>query len=192
MRKLITLLMCLALFLPAIALAEATAVPATYPVDFGDFTMTLKETDMYQQGVKQNNEVMAMIYPDYDEMAVFSANLGIVWHRADASAELAQTLPEDFAQAMLAQAQTSFATQGLFPTNFQVFEADYTEGVLSIGYCFDIDYSPLGVDLSTTIYQRQIYLCLGGAGTYIFNMTAVSMEDLALMDFYLDSIVVHQ
>lgn len=192
MRKLITLLVCLVLCMPALALADATAVPATYPVDFGDFTMTLKETDMYQQGVKQNNEVLAMIYPDYDETAIFSANLGIVWNMADASAELAQTPPEDFAQAVLAQAQTQFQSLGLLPTNFQVFEADYTEGVLSIGYCFDIDYSPLGVDLSATIYQRQSYLCLGGAGTYIFNMTAGSMEDLALMDFYLDSIVIDQ
>lgn len=193
MKKLIALVLCLALFLPALALAEAAATePATYPVDFGDFTMTLKETDLYQQGVKQDGQVMAQIYPDYDENAMFTNNLGIGWLKDDYGVYLSQTDPAEFAQSLVDEAVAQFAGIGLICDNAQVHEAVYADDVMSITYSVDVDYTPMGIDLCVTLWQQQIYLCDTEWGTYFFTMTAASMEELDIMDYYLDSIVFDQ
>ena len=77
MKKLVSLLLCIALMLPVLALAEGAAEWVT--LDYEDFSMQVKSTDILQQGEKSNGSVLFTLYPDYADADVFHSNINCAW-----------------------------------------------------------------------------------------------------------------
>lgn len=188
MKKLLSLVLCLALLLPTMAMAEI--VKTTYTVDFGDFTIELDSNDYYETAAKANNSVLAIVYPGYDPNSTTSDNFNIVWSATDATAEInLYGGIEKYASLVLASAESQYTAMGIKMTDAQVINAAFADGIgLTLTYC-TLDYTGAGVDLVSPLYQLQVYYCMGDAGTYIFSFTAVSLEALETMSSYLDTVV---
>lgn len=189
MRKLLSLLLCLTLFLPVMAMAEAEVTPELYTIDLGDFTIGLYEGDYYEAAPeKTNNAVYAMIYPAYDEAATFHENINIVWSKDDAAAGINLFGPEAYAKLVLQASQAQYEGMGIKMTDAQVLSATFEDGVGAFITSANLDYTGAGVDLISPMYQLQAYFCKGEAGTYIFTLSTSTLEDLEAMSSYLDNV----
>lgn len=187
MKKLFALLLCLALFLPAMALAETEAT--VYTLAFDGFTIDLGENDYYEVAeTKENNQVYLIVYPNYDPEAGTSDNFNIVWYNGDATAELTTWEPTEYAAMILEAAKPQYEALGIKLNKAEVLDATYEDGVyVSMTYC-ELDYTGAGYDLVLPNYQMQFYICLSETDTYIITMTATTYEALEPMMGYLDAI----
>lgn len=178
MKKILALLLSLMLLLPAIALGEAAANPDVYTVEFDDFYLTVNATDAVQKGEKGEGTIVMMLYPDYDETATMHPNINAVWTSEDVSA-LGEIDATTFGNLVLTQSAQGLAAQGVAVANEALLAAERDEeaGSMTLIMSFDADYTAVGLDLKTTLYMVQIYVPMGGeAGSYIFTLTAASME----------------
>lgn len=184
MKKILALFLSLMLLLPAISLGEAASDPDLYVVDFEDFTIALNATDALQKGEKVNGQVLFMLYPDYDETAIMHPNINGVWTSEDVS-DMGNVTPTDFGNLVLQQSTQGLAAQGIGIANEALLAADRDAetGAMTLVMSYDADYTSVGVDLKTSLYIVQIYVPLGEAGSYIFTLTASSMDGVdALLD----------
>ena len=198
MKKLLSLVLCLALCLPVLALAEDTGMldsltqsaKTTHTVDFGTFTMELGENDLYEVADEMtSNAVYTIIYPDYDPNATTTDNINVVWSAASIDAELTTYGAETYAQMVLLAANEQFAALNITMSNAQVLAALYENGeYVSISYC-ELDYTGAGVELVTPQYQMQYYNTSEDGGTYIFTISTTSYERLEELSAYIDNVV---
>ncbi len=189
MKKLFSLLLCLALFLPVMAMAEAEVTPELYTIDLGDFTIGLYEGDYYEVAPeKTNNAVYAMIYPAYDASAASHDNFNVVWCKDDAAAGISLYGAEAYANLVLQASQSQYEAMGIKMSDAQVLSAVLEDGVGAFITTCNLDYTGAGVNLISPMYQLQTYFCKGETGTYIFTFSASTLEDLEAMSSYLDSV----
>ena len=165
MKKIVALLLSLLLLLPTMAMAEI--------LEFDDFTLEIKDGDLYELGTKAEGEILFMLYPAYDPNATFYPNINCTW----VNGSIVDTLK-------------GYAQQGIAATNGKVVRAEASEehGYMITYTTTDVDYSGVGVDLQCTLHQMQAFMPLGGTGTYIFTFTAVSEDILAELAEYIDAI----
>lgn len=188
MKKIVSLLLCL-VFCFSFAFAETVQTPVEIvTLDFGDFTMDLKATDLIQQGEKIDNGTLAIIHPDYSEEDTFHNNIAIAWMKTDISAAIKLLGAESYGQAVLESAQNSMAAQGMIVTDAQLLNALLEDDELLIMYTMTVDYSGMGFDLVVTLYALQAYAMDAEMGTYLFNLTTDSVEDLLTLTTYIDSV----
>ncbi len=189
MRKLFSLLLCLTLFLPVMALAEAEVTPELYTIDLGDFTIGLYEGDYYEVAPeKTNNAVYAIIYPAYDASAASHDNFNIVWCKDDAAAGIGLFGAEAYANLVMQASQSQYEAMGIKMSDAQVLSATFEDGKGVFITTCNLDYTGAGVDIILPMYQLQAYFCKGEAGTYIFTFSASTLEDVKAMSSYLDSV----
>ena len=189
MKKLLVFILCLALCMPALAMAEAAETTELYTIDFGTFTMDLAGDDYYEVADEMvSNELFAIIYPHYDPNATTFDNINIVWCEEDAAAEITLYGAEEYAKLVQDMAAPQFESMGIQMSNPQVLSAIMEDNIyVSITYS-ELDYTAAGVELVTPQYQMQVYFCFGEAGTYIFTFTAISMEQLEAISAYVDGV----
>ncbi len=182
MKKIVALLLALLLLLPAMAMAEI--------LEFDDFTLEIKDGDLYELGTKAEGEILFMLYPAYDPNATFYPNINCTWSSGSIVDTLKVNTPMELAESFLSNALKGYAQQGVAATNGKVVRAQASEehGYLITYTTTDMDYSGLGVDLQCTLHQMQAFMPLGGTGTYIFTFTAVSEDILAELAEYIDAI----
>lgn len=189
MKKLLSLLFCLAIFLPVMAYAEPATDEELYTIDCGDFTIGLYADDFYEIAPeKTNNAVYAVFYPAYDETSVTHDNFNVVWNEDDASSAIALYGAESYAALVLQASKAQFKTLGIEMTDEQVLSAVVEDNVCVFVTCANMDYAGAGYDLVTPLYQLQAYFCDAEYGTYIFTFSAVSIETLENLSVYLDYI----
>ncbi|MGN0753849.1 MAG: hypothetical protein ACI4ME_05260 [Aristaeellaceae bacterium] len=190
MKKLFSLLLCLVLFLPVMAMAENQIETDVFTIDFGDFTMVLHDGDYYEiASTKTSNAVYAMVYPAYDATAVTHDNFNVVWSAEDASPVISLYGAETFAKLMIQTYEAQYKTMGIKMTDAQVIAAKYEDGVGAfVTSCF-MDYTDTGYELVTPMYQLQAYFCFAEQGTYIFTFSSVSFDELETLSSYLDTVV---
>lgn len=192
MKKLLSLILCLMLCLPALAMAETAAEPALelFTVDFGTFTMGLGENDQYQVAESlASNTLYAIVYINPDPTALTQDSINVVWTTDDVAMEI--TLVggiEKYGELVLQNASTQYTSMGIKMTNASVVisEFDGTTGYI-ITSC-TMDYTGAGVDLVCPLYQMQAFFCDVQGGHYIFTLTSSSYETLASMTAYLDTV----
>lgn len=190
MKKILALLLSLMFLLPAIALGEAASDPDVYTVTFDDFSITLNATDILQKGEKAEGTVLFMLYPDYDETATMHPNINAVWSASDVS-ELGSMDMNVYGNMVLQQSSQGLAAQNIVVTNEALLTAEHDAetGATTLIMSMEADYTALGIDLQTPLYMVQIYLPLGGeAGSYIFTLTANSLEAVQVLMDKLDAI----
>lgn len=188
MKKLLAMLLCLALCFSC-ALAETTeGTVEIVTIDFGDFTMDLKATDLLQQGEKTDGGTMAIIHPDYKEEDSFHDNIAIAWMEMNIGPVISTLGAEAYAQAVLDSAKKSMADQGINVTDAALLNALLEDDELLIMYSMTVDYSGMGIDLAITLYAIQAYAMDAELGTYLFNITTDTIEDLLALTSYIDSV----
>lgn len=182
MKKLFSLMLCLIL-LSACALAEE----APYTLDMGDFTMSLNPGDSVELLEKIENMPLLYVYPADTGDENYYDNINIVWNTQDVSA-MTEADIEYLAEFVLTQSEQQYAAMGIDAANFQLLGTELEEGVKgSILYSFELDYSSLGADLVSTIYQYQVFVMDGAQGSYILTASSDSFDALSHMSLYLDS-----
>ena len=190
MKKLFSLLLCLVLFLPVMAMAENQIEADVFTIDFGDFTMVLHDGDYYELApTKTNNAVYAMVYPAYDATAATHDNFNVVWSAQDASPVIAMYGAETYAKLLLQTFEAQYKSMGIKMTDGQVIAARYEDGVGAFITSCNMDYTGAGYALVTPMYQLQAYFCFAEQGSYIFTFTAVSLDELDALSSYLDTVV---
>ena len=188
MKKLLALLLCAALCLPVLALAETTA--DTYTVDFEDFTLTLTEYDLIQRApTKVSDELLAMVYVNYDESKTAQDNFNIVWCNYDGNSSLS-FFPSvnEYGSALLDSNVKALKAAGFGVSNDMLLYAQAEGPIAAFMYTYDVDYSALGLDLILTQYQMQVTYTLSNDSSYIFTFTSGTMEGLEALTAYMDAI----
>lgn len=187
MKKLLSVMLCLTLLLPGLALAESAALPELYTIDFGYFTMGLTANDYYQIAAeRQDNTAYAIIYPNYDASNPSPSNINVVWSSEDFSLRVKIFGASLYTQSMLQSTANLYQEMGYTLTNQQIHEATFDENLYSATFSYDVSSG----DQSMTLFQKQNYYFLGDAGVYAITITAHSLEELASLDFYYDYIVI--
>lgn len=190
MKKLIALFLCLILILPVIALAETETTTLTQTIDLIDITMNIGPNDLYDIApTKADNQVFAIIYPNYDATAVNHANINLVWSSANAAAEIAaaggiETYSQDYVQQIV----DVFASMGIVANDAQLLGASFEENYGVIYTYMLLDYTGAGVALTLDQYQMQVYFCDETEGTYIITLTASTPEEMETLLPYLETI----
>lgn len=193
-RLLLMLLSLLLLTLPAVAEStvpsgsEELYLEAT-TLDLGDFTMNVFTIDGIQTGVKADAQVLAVVYPLYNPEAVFHDTINIMWFAADQTANIALSGAEFFAQANLIDIVNAFTSSGIAATNPQLLSFAHENNEFAMAYSVNLDYTGVGRDLQMDIWQLQHYTMTPGNGTYVFTLTADSVDDLELLTYYLNTVV---
>lgn len=190
MKKLLSLMLCLMLCLPVLAVAETAAEPVLYTIDFGYFTMDLGENDQYQVAAERaSNTVYAMIYVDYDRANTTHDTINVVWSTDDVQGEIEMVGGiQKYAELVLQNAEAQYTTMGIKMTDAQVLSAIFEEQVGATVTSCTMNYTAAGVDLVTPLYQMQVFYCMEEASTYILTLTSASFEKLQSMLSYLDTI----
>lgn len=189
MKKLLALLLCMMLCLP-VAMAQTLTDDVFVTIDFGDFTMDMRAEDLYQVVEKVDSQAFALVYTEYDENNSFHNNINIAWMSADIAPMMLLYTPEAFAMEVLQAGVDSMKNSGFGVTNDQLHSAEFADGVLSLVYSIDVDYTPIGIDLQMTIWQKLVYYNIEDQGTYWFTLSAGSAEDLERMTTeYINTVV---
>ena len=173
MKKIFAVVLCLMMLLPAFAMAEAVPAENWVTVDLGDFTMNMIDTDILQRGEKAEGQLIFIAYPGYDENDASHDNMNCAW-TSDTMEGIEEATQDDvnaFAQQVLDSIKDQTVAQGLAVENEQLLNAVYEDGALIVYYYMECDYSAMGIDLQTQLYQMQIYL-ITDDGTYIFSLTS--------------------
>lgn len=187
MNKMLALLLCLALCF-TLACAETTTSVQLVTVDFGDFTMDLQATDLLQQGEKVDNSTLAIIHPNYDAAETFHDNITIAWMSTDITSVLTLLGAESYAEMVMESAKTDMAAQGMAVSDATLLNVAYENNQMLIMYAITVDYSGMGYDLVLTLYVLQAYAMDAELGTYLFNVTTDTAEDLLNLTAYIDSV----
>lgn len=191
MKKLIALILCLLMAMPAIALAETETTTLTQTIDLIDFTMNIGPNDVYEAlPTKTDNQVYAIIYPNYDPTALNHANINVVWTSANAAAEIAAAGGiEPYSQNYVQQIVAVFTSMGIAVNDSQLLGASFEENYGIIYTYMNLDYTGAGVPLTLDQYQMQVYFCDETESTYILTLTASSAEEMATLLPYLQTVV---
>lgn len=190
MKKLASLLLALAMLLPMLAVAETAAEPTVHTFDFGVFMIDLAETDVYQVAEElTDNGVYLQVYPDYDPNNIMHPNFNFVWTSQDPSAIIKLYGAENYAKLAQEQAKAQYQQMGIAVTDAQVLSATFEDNVGAFFTVSTLDYTGLGVDLVSPVYQLQVFMCLSDAGCYIFTFTADTLEKVEEISAYLDTVV---
>lgn len=176
MRKLIALLMVLALMLNCAAWAESDEL---YDLYFEDFIMQVPgDTIGTMAEAIENNVPFFMFYEDYDPDAVFNANLNCVWSEEITDIDAAE--PTEIAQTLLQMVVLQYEAMGIGVDDPQLYDAEYDElngkRALSVLYSAVLDYSALGVDAQVLLYTFQLIVPIENCGTYNFTLTTEDLE----------------
>lgn len=187
MKKLMSLLLCLAMMLSVTALASAENL---IPVTFDDFTLYLQEGDLYETYEKVEGQMLFQVFPAYSETNAFHNNLNGVWVSQNLASVADQLDPTDLANQVLAQMDQGLAAQGIAYNNGRVLSAemDAENGVIAVVIAGEADYTGAGVNLKMELCQLQVYCMLGEQGTYIFTITADSIDSIEQLSNYIYSI----
>ena len=188
MKKLLALLLCAILCLPVLALAEPAV--DTYTVDFDDFTLTLTEYDVIQRApTKVSDELLAMIYVNYDENNATHDNLNIVWCDYDNTSSIA-TFPsaEAYGEELLKANVAAMESVGFTVSNEKLLHARAEGPIAAFTYVTEVDYSALGLDLVLTQYQMQVFYTLDDNNSYVFTFSSATLEGLEALAAYMDAI----
>lgn len=189
MKKLVALLLALAL-LPMLALAETAVEPAMHTFDFGVFMIDLAETDYYQVAEEMaDNAVYLQVYPDYDPSNVMHPNFNFVWSSQDPTMAIKLYGAANYAKLGQEQAKAQYEQMGIVMTDAQVLSATFEDDIGAFFTASTLDYTGMGVDLVSPIYQLQVFMCMGDAGTYIFTFSADTLEKVEEISAYLDTVV---
>lgn len=190
MKKIASLLLALAMLLPVLAMAETAVEPAVYTFDFGTFTIDLAETDYYQVAEEMtDNAVYLQVYPGYDANNTMHPNFNVVWASQDPSAIINLYGAENYAKLGQEAAKQQYEQMGITVTDAQVLSAEFEDNAGAFLTFSTLDYTGMGVELVSPVYQLQVFMCMGDAGTYIFTFSADTLEKVEEMSAYLDTVV---
>lgn len=180
MKKILSLLLALAMLLPACALADTV-------INLGAFQVSIPDSAYVETYEKVSGSVIASIIPDPDSPSGVYANINVTWGLA--SKEDITFTADEYAQAVLREAVNGLNASGVAISNPQVFTAEMSkeEGLIYLYYGFDADYTGLGVDLVTSLYMAQQCLLIDGDGMYTITFTADSEEGVLDLLEYFDS-----
>lgn len=183
MRKLLSILLALALLLPAGALAEQV-------IDLG-FCGTLHIDDSsYAQPGDEASGIIIQIFPDPYAEVLFHDNINVVW--ADSEIEDIDVSAEEFAQSVVEFGKSAMLKEGVVAGNENILiaEIDMEERSLLLYYTLDVDYSGMGMDLQLTLHFVQMMQSSPGEGMYTFTCTSASNEGVVALLEYIENALV--
>lgn len=180
MKKLFALLTVLMMLLPA-ALADTVHLDA--------FTFELPEEDLYIQYEKTEGGVVLFFYPSIDWEAEFRDNINITW--TSQSLRGLDATADEMAEETVREAIAQLEEAGVIAANDEILETafDPDEGMFTVYYKLDVDYTPMGIDTQLTLYFYQLSILVEGDGTYIFTLTSNSETGMEALHQHLDEVM---
>ncbi len=189
MKKLFALMLCLCLLIPA-ALAETDEIALeTRLLDLSDFSMLTFTIDAVDVQQKADGAIWCTVYPLYNETVAFHDTIRVVWYATDLTDSIKLVGAERYASEILEETLRSYNSAGVSATNAQLLSARYENDQLTFAYRMELDYLPMGIDLQVTMWQMQVFILRGEAGSYSFTLTADTLEDLNLQTYYLGTVL---
>lgn len=191
MKKLISLLLCLLLCLPAVALGETTEpMKELWTTDFGTFTMGIADGDQYQVAEGQTSNVLhAIIYVDYDPTALTQDNITVIWTTDNIPSEINMVGGmEAYGELVLKNAEPQYTSMGIKMLDAKVVDATFNGNTGWILTSCMMDYTGAGIDLVTPLYQMQMFFCDVQGGHYLFTLTSTSYEGISDLTTYIGTV----
>lgn len=180
MKKLLSLLLCLTLFLSVMGMTD-TAL-AAYRQNFGDFTMVLPESAIYYVLPEKIQLIpYAWIAIDYDGSKNYDHNIIVTWLALDLSLTYSLLGPEGLAESM---GEMDWDEYGFFFEDGQLIDSKYEHGVATLTFYRLVDHD----GHLTPEYALLAFHFKGQGGTYVFACNASSSQNLKATSIYLDSI----
>ena len=188
MKKILVLFLSLMLLMPVTVLGEVASGLDTYPVNLGDFSITVTSADIIQKGEKAEGVLLFQLFPAYDENSMFHSNINGTWTAEDLSI-IGEIGAETYGNVVLEQTSQQLASQGIAVSNTQLLYAEFDEETQSTSLIvsMDVDYTAVGVDLVMTLYQVQMYIPFGDGSSYIFTISSDTLENTETMMSYLET-----
>ena len=173
----------------AAAQAAAPAADRT-TVDFGTFTMEVGVNDYYEVAdTMSEGAAFLILYPDYLTTGQTTNNLNAVHTEENLALQLLLVGGiENYGKLVLQQTVPQYEAVGIKMTNPQLLYAATEDDLGVIIISSDLDYSGAGIDLTLTLYQMIGMFMNTSSGSYVFTLTAESMDALQEMSGYLDSV----
>lgn len=182
MKKVLSILLALALLLPAAALADT--------LELGPFTLETPANVEVETAEKADGSVIAMLSFKDKDGTYTGNNMNVVWSEAQmglSSMSVLSTLPQSmlnstvkkYAENMLAATIDMMDTMGVTVNRYELLDAgmDLDRGMFFMGYSVDAHYDLFGgFDMSNVVYQYSIDV--EGDGAYLFTLTANTLEEL--------------
>lgn len=185
MKKLMAVLLAMMLMMAGSVLAQELAL-----YDFDDFTIEMEDDIVGELYEKVDGQEWFIVFPEYNEQDDFNANVNCVWGSEcfDLNSIDAQEMADVIAQEYKSMA-SSF---GITCNEAQVLETEYVtvDGVIGLRYLIfvEYDYSDMGYDMVTDLYQRTYQFSLKNRGTYTFSLSAEQLDMIEKMDAMIESI----
>lgn len=179
MRKIIAILMVLCL-LPAIAIAETSEADNIVTFNFEGFTMDMPKDIAGYLNERAEGGVYFQVYPEYNEAELLHPNLNVCWTPEVDDLSKKEDL-SGTAQVLLDGIISTFEASGYSVSDAQIvaFGVDEHEGkqAFSVVFNFTVDYTAvMGNELTINQYCMQTYVADEDFGTYVFNITAETIE----------------
>ena len=130
-----------------------------------------------------------ILYPDYLTTGQTTNNLNAVHTEENLALQLLLVGGiENYGKLVLQQTVPQYEAVGIKMTNPQLLYAATEDDLGVIIISSDLDYSGAGIDLTLTLYQMIGMFMNTSSGSYVFTLTAESMDALQEMSGYLDSV----
>lgn len=175
MKKLVSLLLTIALLLTAVsAFAETAADTKVQTLNFGDFSMDIDPEMKGDLGEKADNQVYLILYPLYNETGDQSTNFNAVW--TEAGQELTEDLTDTTAQTIVAGVSEQLTAVGYTVTGSELLASQFTElgGLPCIALVYSVDLDVSGT--ACTLYYEQGIVSDAELGTWTFTGTTQSTD----------------
>lgn len=171
MKKILSLLLALALLLPAFALAEEAA--EIEPLDLGFALLTPGIDDLAAQ-----SDDLVLLVPAIDSNPDFTNSITVL--PLDVTMDDLGATSEAFADMVIEQGVNEALDAELDVIDYELirFVQDEATGAVVVYYSMVIDYTPSGADLVTELYQYVIVLPAEDDGTYLITLTAMTAEGI--------------
>ena len=177
MRKLIAMLLALAMLCGAALAEDAERLAA---LEYADFTIAIPKdavgssTDTIEDGVP-----FLTIYQDYDPNALLGNSLSIVWN--EDVLDLTGVDPVAYSEIVAGMTLQSYESVGVVVTYPRMYNAELDElddmQVISYMFSMTLDFSTLGLDYQETVYTLQAVAPIPEKGTYTFTITTDDLEN---------------
>lgn len=186
MKKLLALILCLFLCLPALA---DSGMPNLVTVDFGPFTMSIGENDYYGiADTMTSNAIYAEVYKDYYLTGNTVTNMNVIYSADDIAAQIASVNGiENYGKLVLHEAGAQLQAAGYVFSNAQLQYAQFENNIGFIAYSYSLAAAN-APEQAVFLHAGQVIHCRSARENYIFSLTSNNEEEMEILGAYVATV----
>ena len=156
---------------------------------FDDLSVKVESSDLFQRGNKKEGETLFVLYPDYDESALYRENINASW-MGDTLAPDSDEMANLMGSIVLEEMVDQLERLGAAVPEYRLIETDYDEatGKTTIAMMMMLDFSDSGTELIFPMHQL-LYFVPVDDGIYLLTMTSDSETGMYELFSYMKRVV---